>query len=212
MQKHKSHKKLFLVLITYVYMIIGFSNTYFLLSYVDDASDSLLKFFTYYQLAQDTQTKSLMIEKDIRIANKNAFSGMNTRLWSGVDTKEQLQLWNADYYSFDNFEKMPVYFIFEAVKYPQSQVIRYLPNNKFPMYFNCFYFSVSTITSVGYGDITPTSTIARFLVCMEAVFGQLLLALGIASAYSGISDINKSHKSHAELGDSTIQQNDQPKQ
>lgn len=212
LQRHKSHKKIFLVLITYVYMIIGFSNTYFLLSYVDDASDALLKYFAYYQIAQDTQTKSLAIEKDLRIANKNAFSGMKIKLWSGVDTKEQLQLWNTDYSSFDDFEKLPVDFIFEAVKYPQSQVIKYLPNNKLPMYFNCFYFSVSTITSVGYGDITPNSNIAKFLVCMEAIFGQLLLALGIASAYSGISDLNKSRKSRAELSDSAIQHDDQFKQ
>ncbi|MEL7372783.1 MAG: potassium channel family protein [Myxococcota bacterium] len=39
------------------------------------------------------------------------------------------------------------------------------------------YFSFVTLTSVGYGDISPVSYFARRLAIMEAVFGQIYLAV-----------------------------------
>ena len=39
--------------------------------------------------------------------------------------------------------------------------------------FNAFYFSFSTLTTVGIGDITPLSKVARTLAVMEAVTGTL---------------------------------------
>jgi len=46
--------------------------------------------------------------------------------------------------------------------------------------FNAFYFSFSTLTTVGFGDITPMSKIARTLAVMEAVTGTLYLAILIS--------------------------------
>ena len=46
--------------------------------------------------------------------------------------------------------------------------------------FNAFYFSFSTLTTVGFGDITPVSKIARTLAIMEAVTGTLYLAILIS--------------------------------
>ena len=45
---------------------------------------------------------------------------------------------------------------------------------------NLTYFSLITITSVGYGDITPVSDTARSLASLEAVFGQVFLAVLVA--------------------------------
>ena len=39
------------------------------------------------------------------------------------------------------------------------------------------YFSFVTLSSVGYGDISPVSYLARRLAVMEAVFGQIYLAV-----------------------------------
>lgn len=46
--------------------------------------------------------------------------------------------------------------------------------------FNAFYFSFSTLTTVGFGDITPLSKVARTLAVMEAVTGTLYLAILIS--------------------------------
>jgi hypothetical protein len=46
------------------------------------------------------------------------------------------------------------------------------------------YFSFMTLTSVGYGDIAPAAPAARALAMLEAVFGQLYLAVLIARLVS----------------------------
>ena len=46
--------------------------------------------------------------------------------------------------------------------------------------FNAFYFSFSTLATVGFGDITPLSKVARTLAVMEAVTGTLYLAILIS--------------------------------
>jgi hypothetical protein len=46
------------------------------------------------------------------------------------------------------------------------------------------YFSFMTLTSVGYGDIAPLTPAARALAMLEAVFGQLYLAVLIARLVS----------------------------
>jgi len=46
--------------------------------------------------------------------------------------------------------------------------------------FNGFYFSFITLSTVGYGDITPVSRIARMLAAMEAITGLLFVAVLIA--------------------------------
>jgi voltage-gated potassium channel len=43
-----------------------------------------------------------------------------------------------------------------------------------------FYFSFVTLTTLGFGDFVPTSPAARMLVTMEAIFGQLFVAVFIA--------------------------------
>lgn len=43
-----------------------------------------------------------------------------------------------------------------------------------------YYFSFTTLTTLGYGDITPRSDFARVLTTMEAVIGQLYLAVFVA--------------------------------
>ncbi len=42
------------------------------------------------------------------------------------------------------------------------------------------YFSFVTLTTLGYGDIVPTSATARMLAAAEAVTGQLYLAVLVA--------------------------------
>ena len=46
------------------------------------------------------------------------------------------------------------------------------------------YFSFVTLTTVGYGDITPVSEAARSLAVVEALFGQIFLAILIGRLVS----------------------------
>ena len=47
-----------------------------------------------------------------------------------------------------------------------------------------YYFSVTTLTTAGFGDITAVNPFARTLVMMEALIGQLYTAILIARLVS----------------------------
>jgi len=47
-----------------------------------------------------------------------------------------------------------------------------------------YYFSITTLTTMGYGDITPVQPITRNLVVMEALIGQLYPAILLARLVS----------------------------
>lgn len=48
------------------------------------------------------------------------------------------------------------------------------------LHFNYIYYSFITLTTVGYGDITPVSTLAKTFAYLESLIGQLYLAVLIA--------------------------------
>src|SRR6267142_1614197 len=50
--------------------------------------------------------------------------------------------------------------------------------------FNAFYFSFITLSTVGYGDITPVSRVARWLAATEAMTGLLYVTVLIARLVS----------------------------
>ena len=57
--------------------------------------------------------------------------------------------------------------------------------------FNALYFSFVTLTTIGYGDISPVAPIARMLAILEAVTGILFPAVLIArlvTMYTGRQD------------------------
>ena len=56
--------------------------------------------------------------------------------------------------------------------------------------FDAFYFSFVTLSTVGYGDVTPVSNVAKMLAITEAVTGMFYVAILIArlvSVYSATS-------------------------
>ena len=55
------------------------------------------------------------------------------------------------------------------------------PDNPRQDFFQMWYFSMVTLTTLGYGDIAPASMVARAFVVLEAIMGQFYLAILIAS-------------------------------
>jgi hypothetical protein len=46
--------------------------------------------------------------------------------------------------------------------------------------FDCYYYSFTTLTTLGYGDIAPVAKYARILAILEAVVGPVYLAIFVA--------------------------------
>lgn len=50
-------------------------------------------------------------------------------------------------------------------------------------FWSCFYFSVVTFTTLGFGDVIADNTCARFFVTLEVIFGYVMLG-GLISIFS----------------------------
>ncbi|BAY83330.1 ion transport protein [Calothrix parasitica NIES-267] len=64
-----------------------------------------------------------------------------------------------------------IIFIFSGVIYQVEH-----PNNElFSSFIDTVYFSIVTITTVGFGDVTPNSELGRFLTILMILFGSVLI-------------------------------------
>ena len=64
----------------------------------------------------------------------------------------------------------------------------------FTLFPDFIYFSFVTITTLGFGDISPLSPISRFLVYFEAIVGQFYMAILVASLVgSHMSNFGANH-------------------
>ena len=68
-----------------------------------------------------------------------------------------------------------------AFSYPSasSDEAGYMRLGAIPAGFE-FYYSLVTMTTLGYGDVVPVSSLARTLATLQAVVGQLYLAVLVA--------------------------------
>ena len=55
------------------------------------------------------------------------------------------------------------------------------------IFWDMIYFSFVTLTTLGYGDITPTQPIAKSLAYTEALTGQLFIAILIGTLVGNIA-------------------------
>ena len=89
------------------------------------------------------------------------------------------------------YAAIAVYFIFGLAWASTYQLLEIGNSNSFTMsntgatkqnfIFQMWYFSMVTLTTLGYGDIAPTTMLARVFVVLEAIMGQFYIAVLIAN-------------------------------
>ncbi len=67
--------------------------------------------------------------------------------------------------------------------------------------FNAFYFSFITLCTVGYGDVTPVSNVARMLVVMETISGIFYMAVLVSRLVAVYSTQNSSEQTKTSATD-----------
>jgi len=169
----KSDRKtnLLFILYSYISIVLMFSSIYFFVTFISDFRDARDKYW-YLHYNRDVVVRSSSSESIYNNINKLSFNGMNDRLWSGVDyPMNDISFLDEDILSYkirlsrEEFEK----------------VVQYIPQNSLKVYLDCIHFSIATITTTGYGDITPRTWFSRLIANAETIIGQVLtvLALGM---------------------------------
>jgi voltage-gated potassium channel len=73
-----------------------------------------------------------------------------------------------------------IFYFFETVIHPGSFNGITETGTK-QQYYDLLYYSFVTLSTLGYGDVTPMTPIARTLAYIEALFGQFYIAILVAS-------------------------------
>jgi hypothetical protein len=63
------------------------------------------------------------------------------------------------------------------------------------------YFSVATVSTLGYGDLSPATSIGRTLVMVETLFGQILLVVLVAYLVGSLGSRRSSAARDSSAGD-----------
>ena len=76
---------------------------------------------------------------------------------------------------------------------PDSWVVRhgYIDSNNLKLYIISFFWTLTNVTTIGYGDITAGTTIERIYNLFIIIFGVLLYSFAISSLSSIVSTLNQ---------------------
>lgn len=172
-QRRETPKKAILTIsISYATLIVSFASIYYVLAAISDYDDAIAKLVDYGATSATSDPGNLPY-RDLR-----AFKGIDDRLWSGVD-------WLPD---APNDRDYSVKEMRAAAR--RNQIVRFLPDERAPVFFQCLHLSIATITSTGYGDITPAKPIARLFTDIEMLSGTSLLVVALGIVFSNFWDRN----------------------
>jgi len=168
------------VLLSYLSVIIVFSGFYYFQSSINDLSESLEEYRYYEKLRSPAMKKTVDAYGSAlyRKATVRAFHGVSKRMWKGVGDK--VKDWPAD------AGTPPIEKLIAAAGFPVKDIVLFDQTAKLSIFLDCFYFSAVTITSTGFGDITPVSRFTKIIVSLESISGVLLVAIGITIALGGL--------------------------
>ena len=169
----KSDRNINLLFIVYSYIsiVLMFSSIYFFVTFISDFRDARDKYWHLYY-NRDFVIQGSASESIFNNINNLSFSGMKDRLWSGIDyPMNDISFRDKDVLSYK----------IRLSRTDFEEVVQYMPENSLKVYLDCIHFSITTITTTGYGDITPRTWFAKFIANVETIIGQVLtvLALGM---------------------------------
>jgi hypothetical protein len=173
------------VLLSYISVIFVFSGFYYFQSAIADLYDAKEEYLYYEELRRPELTKAVEIYGKMlhRKASYRAFNGMSASVWHGL--RDKVSGWPEE------AGLPPVRKLIDAARLPITEVVTFNDGAKPRVYFDCLYFSIITITSTGFGDITPVNTVGKMFASLESIMGVLLVAIGIAVALGGLGSGKK---------------------
>ncbi len=166
-KKQYSEKTISFIIASYISIIVTFTGIYYVMTLMSDQTHIAYENI-YYQYLQEE-----MNNKDFP-HNMRAFRGMSNDLFIGVE---------ANVFSNEKLKglKIPSQQKWIAMK-NRGYTIKFLPENRLIAINDCFYLSVVTITTLGYGDIIPNRWFSKLATSIEALLGMIILifAFGLA--------------------------------
>ncbi len=169
------------LILAYPTLIVCFASLYYLIAWEADLTDAE-KQNEYYVNLHDNESKWKQIAPTVpRTISYRAFKGFEYKLWTGIEELSRPAGYPAD-------APVPVDLILKNVAW-----VRGLPS--FARTFNgprawgevhldCLHYSLVTMSTVGYGDISPQSRLAKVATGVQILCSQTLFLFALGFVFS----------------------------
>lgn len=176
--------QLFRIVSTYFALIFLYSVIFYCLDAVYDYNDRADEYFYYSARYNNEKTDHNPHGEPIILkrVSQRAFSGISADLWSGLE--DQIR-WHHDPY-LSEAEELPVDVLTDAAgKVPDVMaILHFKPENRAAVFSDCLHLSVMTMTTVGYGNVSPVDWLPKRLCELEVLSGLILLVLSLGMLLS----------------------------
>lgn len=164
------------IFICYFSVVVTFAGIYYSMACKGDYDDTVTK-INYYQWTAKTGIK------DVRLNDySRAFRGIGHRRWLGLE--DTALRYKSNFLKPAQVEPVPVKDLERAAMEQSKPEVRGDAKAGFLLFGDCLYFSCVTISTVGYGDISPQHWYVRLAACTEAFLGIFIVGLGVGTYLS----------------------------
>jgi hypothetical protein len=163
---------LWIIIGTYIALTLCFASIYYSLVTLADYSNEEEKEIFYRAVAAvrviDPEQRIMRYEDD------RAFRGIDCKLWNGMDEQIPHYGWSTEP-SVDE--------LCRVVAHNERDFTRFEPQSRVPVLLDCIHLSIMTMTTVGYGDITPRSQVAKIATDAQALSAQSLFVVALGMLF-----------------------------
>jgi small neutral amino acid transporter SnatA (MarC family) len=164
------------IVISYFSLIFIFAGMYYSMEALSDYNIAVRE-YNHYHYEGDAINIGLLARPRPFSKDQRALKGLEGSLWSGVKNIEDT--WEIYKDPDPSLEK----FWIRNAQRPIDKVIRFQPEERLPIFGDCLHFSVMTMITVGYGDITPGTWYAKLTSDLQAIAGVVLFVVALGMLF-----------------------------
>jgi amino acid transporter len=176
-RRRSEQRRLPTILTSYAALILIFSGLYFSMSYFGDYNDKVEK-FNYYKSICSNINAHLAVNSTPWRSTGRAFSGIEYSMWTwDSEPSDDVQLSQTNGTELAETTKGTAGSAFDSIR-PNWE------NSRFVL-LDCLHLSISTMTTLGLGDITPKSWDSKLATDIQVLSGQALLVVALGMFLAG---------------------------
>jgi hypothetical protein len=169
-------KHLVVVIFSYFALLLAFSGAHYSMSAFGDRIDAEAKYRYYSDSANYLDPNGEIVAR----VDSRAYSGIQRRLWSGVDWPDYRNNQLRD----EGRSPVPLEDMIAATERPLDDVSKFQARGRFGVFGTLVYYSIVTMTLLGYGDIVPTAWYSKAVVGLQILSGFALFYIALMMVVS----------------------------
>lgn len=180
-EKRSFRRGLIQLVFAYLTIIFVFTSIYYFQNFYGDYNDAISQYYSYkyLQIVGNEEKLEFYTGTNTKLPSQKSFSNFKHRFYSGVDYMYNDNIYLI--YTEENVKK-----IIENSNDYIDEVVKFIPKNRILIYFDSLYYSIITLSTVGFGDIAPLMWYSKIAVSLEVIIGQFFLLLTIGYFFSTI--------------------------